>query len=239
MRALLAQARVEITLTLRRGESLLVSMILPAAILFFMSAVGAGSNRGIDSLLSSTISIAVIGTAMVGVGIATGYERYYGVLKRLGATPLGRTRLLAAKAASAVAVEVVQVILLVILAAALGWRTSPGGIDPAGIVTILFLGTLCFAGIGLSMAGSLRAETNLAVCNVVFLVFLLLSGVIVAVTSLPGPLQTLARALPAGRLSELAAWAIGVSSFPPGAFGILVGWTLASMAFASATFSWD
>ena len=64
----------------------------------------------------------MMSTAMVSLGIGTGFERSYKVLKRLGATPLGRGRWLAAKIASVTVVEVVQLVVLVLVAFALGWR---------------------------------------------------------------------------------------------------------------------
>ena len=90
---------------------------------------------------------------MVGLGIATGFERQYGVLKRLGATPLGRRAAVVAKDASVLAIEVAAV-----RRAgrrwpfALGWH--PGSGWPSSLGAVL-LGTIAFAGIGLLMAGTL------------------------------------------------------------------------------------
>jgi len=96
---LLAQTRVEVTLTARRGESLLLTLGIPVLLLVFFSLVDVlptGTAKGIDFLAPGILALAVMSTAMVGLGIATGFERSYGVLKRLGATPLGRPRLVIA-----------------------------------------------------------------------------------------------------------------------------------------------
>ena len=60
------------------------------------------------------------------------------------------------------------------------------------LVVALLLGTLAFAGLGLLLAGTLRAEATLAVANGLFLAFLLLGGIVLPVADLPGPLAALA-----------------------------------------------
>src|SRR5438034_3301517 len=125
MNALTAQTRVEVMLTLRRGESVLLTLVIPVMLLLFFSEVDilpTGVKDPVNFLAPGILALAVMSTAMVGLGIATGFERQYGVLKRLGSTPLGRPALLAAKTASILAVELVQVAVLVPLAVGLGWR---------------------------------------------------------------------------------------------------------------------
>ena len=111
-------------------------------------------------------------TGMVSLGIATAYERHYGVLKRLGGTPLGRPRLIGAKILAVLVVEAVQVALIALVAGlAFDWRPA-GGLAPA--FGVAMLGTVAFAGLGLAMAGSLRAEAVLALANGLYLLFLLI-----------------------------------------------------------------
>src|SRR5438270_1405536 len=126
MKALAAQSKAELVLTLRRGESVLLTLIIPILLLVFFSSVDilpkpVGVQDSVNFLAPGILAVAVMSTAMVGVGIATGFERQCGVLKRLGATPLGRPRLLGAKTNSIVAVEILQVVILVGVAIALGW----------------------------------------------------------------------------------------------------------------------
>src|SRR5438445_4348330 len=138
MRAVLAQTRVELLLTLRRGESVLLTLVIPVLLLVFFSEVDilpTGVHDPVDFLAPGILALAVMSTAMVGLGIATGFERQYGVLKRLGSTPLGRPALLAAKTAAILAVELVQIAVLVPIALALGWRT--GGNAALALVAVL------------------------------------------------------------------------------------------------------
>lgn len=240
-RAVAAQTRVELTLTLRRGENILVTVIIPIILLVFFAALGVpgvAREATVPFLMPGILALAIIASGMVNLGIATAYERYYGVLKRLGASPLPRGGLLAAKALAVLALEIVQVALLVGIAV-LGYGWRPGGSLLLALLGIV-LGTLTFAGIGLAMAGGLRAEATLAGANGLYLLFLALGGAILPLDRLPGALQSLARILPASALTDIlrAAFASG-SPFPGAALSVLAVWALATLALAARTFRWE
>ena len=144
VRPLAAQLRIELTLALRRGESVLITLVVPVVLLIFFGAVAASPP---DFLVPGLLALAVMSTSMVSLGIATAYERYYGALKRLLGSPLPRLSLLAAKTLAVLAIEAVQIVLLVTIArAAFGW--SPTG-SPAAALAALVLGSAAFAGLGL------------------------------------------------------------------------------------------
>jgi ABC-2 type transport system permease protein len=239
--ALRAQTRLEIILTLRRGESLLVTLVIPIGILVFFSKVDAidtSYRRSVDFLVPGVLALAVMSTAMVSLGIATGYERRYGVLKRLGSTPLSRGGLLVAKTLNVLALEAVQAALIVLTGLALGWDPSPRGLAPA--VAILLLGTIAFAGIGMLLAGTLRAEATLAVSNGLFLGLLFLGGMAYPLDRLPEVLEVVAKALPAAALSECLRGVLDSGrSFPTGELAVLVAWAIAAPALAARYFSWE
>ena len=242
MRALAAQTRVETVLTLRRGESVLLSLGIPVMLLGFFSTVDVlptGSTEPVDFLAPGVLALAVMSTAMVGLGIATAFERQYGVLKRLGSTPLGRPALVGAKAAAVLGVEAVQAAVLVGLALLLGWQPRGGGSALAQALAAAVLATLAFAGIGLTMAGRLRAEMVLAAANGLYLVLLLLGGMVVPVERLPEALATLARLLPAAALSDVLHAAFAGGAAPAGSWVVLAAWAAGAPAVASATFRWD
>jgi ABC-2 type transport system permease protein len=236
---LAAQTRVEMTLTLRRGESLLLVLGIPVLLLVFFSVVDVlptGDGEPIDFLAPGILALAVMSTAMVSLGIATGFERSYGVLKRLGATPLGRPRLVAAKTAAVVLIEVVQLVVLVPVSYALGW--APGGrwaLALAGVVA----GTVAFAGLGLAMAGWLRGEVNLAAANALYLVLLLLGGMIFPLEELPSGLAQVAQLLPSAALAEVLRAALTTGAAPARAWGTLLAWAVATPVVAARTFRWE
>lgn len=240
-RATLAMTAMELRLTARRGENLLVTIVIPAAVLLFFASVAVLPlpGRAVDFLLPGSLALAVIATSLVNLGIATGYERHYGVLKRLGGSPLSRPGLIAAKIAAVLAVEVAQAGLLFAIAIGfLGWRL-PAGAPLAVLAPALLLGTLAFAGLGLAMAGSLRAEATLALANGLFLAFLLLGGIVLPIDHLPAPLAAVAAVLPASALADLFRVALGSGGDAVRATAILTVWAVGSVVLAARTFRWE
>jgi ABC-2 type transport system permease protein len=237
-RALVAQTRIELLLTVRRAESLLVTLAIPLGILVFFSQVDAITDveRPIDFLVPGVLALAVMSTAMVSLGIATGYERRYGVLKRLGSTPLSRAGLLGAKTANVLVIELVQVVVIVATGVALGWDLTER-VVPA--VVLLLVGTVAFAGIGLLMAGTLRAEANLSLSNAFFLLLLFLGGMAYPLSRLPGALEAVAEALPAAALAESVRDVLSARAFPVGHVLVLVAWAVAAPIAAARLFSWE
>ena len=239
LRALRAQVAAETRMTLERGETLLVTLGIPIVLLVFFTLVPVlptGTHHRGDFLAPGVLALAVMSTAMVSLGIATAFERSYGVLKRLGATPLGRPVLLSAKIVSVMVVEIIQVALLVGVALALGWRPHPA----AGLAVIaVLLATIAFAGIGLAMAGALRAEVTLAVANGVYVILLLIGGVLFPLHELGG-LASFARLLPTAALSDALHLTLGAgSSAPAQAWIVLALWAVAAPTVAAFSFKWE
>ena len=237
--AVRAQTRIELTLTIRQGEALLVAIGIPIGILIFFSQVDTISDikHPVDFLVPGVLALAVMSTAMVSLGIATGFERRYGVLKRLGSTPLSRDGLLAAKTANVLVIEVVQAAVIVATGLALGWDLS-WRIVPA--IGLLLIGTVAFAGIGMLLAGTLRAEANLAITNGLYLVLLFLGGMAYPLYKLPGALQAVAKVLPAGALSEsVRAVVTPGAAFPIGALLVLIAWAVGAPLLAIRVFRWE
>lgn len=245
VRAVAALAAMELRLTARRGENVLVTLIIPVAVLLFFagtSIVPGIAGDPVGFLLPGSIALAIIAAGLVNLGIATSYERSYGVLKRLGGAPLPRWGLVAAKLTAILVLEVVQVIVLVGVAAiALHWQPGPGW-SPILLVVAVILGTLTFAGLGLLLAGTLRAEATLALANGLFLGFLMLGGIVLPVDHLPAFLQPVAAVLPATALADLLRIALGAappSSAPLVPSVLLASWGVAASALAILRFRWD
>lgn len=237
--AVAAQTKLELAMTLRRGESLLVTLAIPIGILVFFGKVNPLSSitgDPIDFLVPGVLSLAVMASAMVSLGIATGFERRYGVLKRLGSTPLSRGGLLAAKTLNVLVIEVLQVVAIVATGVALGWKLESTIIPAIGV---LLLGTIAFAGIGMLMAGTLRAEANLALANAAFLVLMFLGGMAYPLAKLPNTVESVARLLPAAALAECVRAVLGHHSFPVGNFVVLVVWAIGAPLAAARWFKWE
>ena len=235
------QVRTEVRQVARNGEQLLLTLGIPVMLLVFFSLVDVlptDTDEPIDFLAPGVLALAVMSTAMVSLGIGTGFERTYLVLKRLGATPLGRGRLIAAKIAAVVAVELVQFAVLVPVAYALGWEPSSPNwpLALAGVV----VGTVAFAGIGLSLAGRLRGEINLAAQNGLYLVLLLLGGMVIPFGELPGAMRGVAYVLPSGALADVLREALtGAGTRPGASWIVLAAWAVASPLVARRLFRFE
>ncbi|MFY4718075.1 ABC transporter permease [Streptomyces sp. LaBMicrA B280] len=239
-RMIAAQAALEARMLLRNGEQLLLTVVIPTLLLVLFSSVDivdTGKGKAVDFLAPGVLALAVMSTAFTGQAIATGFERRYGVLKRLAASPLPRWGLMAAKTASVLVTEVLQVILLTVIALALGW--SPHG-DPAAVLLLLILGTAAFSGLGLLMAGTLKAEATLAAANLVFLLLLVGGGVIVPLDKFGPAGQHILGLLPISALSDgLRDVLQHGAGMPWGDLGILAVWAVVGLAAAGKFFRWE
>lgn len=239
-RMVVSQARYEFRTVLRNGEQLLLTLIIPVVLLVLFSATSLldlGAGRRVDFLTPGILALAVMSTAFTGQAIGTGFERRYGVLKRLGATPLPRGGLIAAKTASVLAVEAVQAAVICAVALALGWH--PHG-DPGSVVVLLLLGTAAFSGFGLLMAGTLRAEATLAAANLVYILLLAVGGVVFPLEKFPGPVRDALELLP---ISALAGGLRDVlrdgAALPAQPLLVLAVWAVAGLALAARFFRWE
>jgi ABC-2 type transport system permease protein len=239
MRMVVAQLRFELGMLMRNYEQLLLVVVIPVGVLLFFGNVDIlPDSTGIDHVVAAVLALSVMSTAMVSTGIATGFERSYHVLKRLGVTPLGRTRLVWAKAGAVGAVELGQTSLLLAIASTMGW--SPTASSWWRVAVAMLLGTAAFAGIGLTLAGRLRAEVNLAAQNGLYLLLLAAGGVIVPVDELPSSMQGTARLLPSGALADVLHDSLGGDGrVTLGTWLVLVVWATIAPLAAARLFRFD
>lgn len=237
-RQVLAQARMEVRLLLRNGEQLLLALIIPGIVLVG-GVLGAQhlvnlDGEPIDVLSPGVFALAIMSTAFTSVAITTGFERRYGVLKRLGASPLPRGGLLVGKIGALLVVEVMQIAVIGVVAYLMGWRPT----FATGAVLAAIAGTFAFASLGLLMAGLLRAEATLAAANLVYLL-LLAAGAVVLPASVYGGWGDVAAWLPSGALGESmrAALIDGVTDWP--AIAVLSGWGGVGTWLTARTFRWE
>jgi ABC-2 type transport system permease protein len=238
-RQLRAQATMELRLMLRNGEQLLLTIIIPTVllILFTSAPIADLPKPRIDFLVPGVLALAVMSTAFTGQAIGTGFERKYGVLRRLGTTPLSRSTLLVAKTISVLCIEVLQVVLLCVVGLLLGW--SPQG-SPAAVIALLLLGTAAFSSLGLLLAGTLRAEATLAAANLIYLVLLVLGGVAFPLSDFSSGVQRVLELLPISALSGgLRIVLESGGSVPLHDWLTLIVWTVLGSAAAARWFRWD
>ncbi|HEY0639684.1 MAG TPA: ABC transporter permease, partial [Pseudonocardiaceae bacterium] len=228
---LAVHARTEFLVTARHPEQLLLTLLIPLALLAGLTVldlvtVPDGLAR-VDTVTPRVLALAIMSSAFTGQAIALGFDRRYGVLKRLAATALPRWVLVAGRLGGLLGVVVAQLAVLSLVAAALGWRPSVGGLLAA--LPVALLGTLAFGSLGVLLGGVLRAEIVLALANVIWFVLLLAGGIVLAPDQLPGPLAEVVRLLPSGALAEGLHATLAYGTAPGwGPVAVLVAWTVAA-----------
>ncbi len=246
LRSVGALAAHDLRLMARRGENVLVTIVIPIAVLLFFagtSVIPNAAGRPVDFLLPGTIALGIVASGLVNLGIATAYERSYGVLKRLGGAPLPRWGLIVAKGTSVLALELVQIAaILGVGVVILGW--APGsGWSPLLFGAAVLLGTATFVGLGLLLAGTLRAEATLALANGLFLGFLMLGGIVLPIDHLPDALRPIAALLPGTALADLLriSLASGTTATAAAAtsVAILAAWAIGAAVLTVRTFRWE
>jgi ABC-2 type transport system permease protein len=236
-----AQLRAELQILARNGEQLLLTLIIPVMLLVFFGmtdVLPTGFVDHMDFLTPGVIALAIMSSSMVSLGIATGFERSYKVLKRLGVTPLGRPRWLIAKVITILVVQFIQLGILIPVALLLDWQAD----DAQWLAAIgaVVTGSIAFAGLGLFIAGRLRAEVNLAAQNGLYLLLLLLGGMVIPFDKLPDPVAAVAKCLPSGALADVLREALVNGGDRPATSWLVLGiWALVTPVLTALTFRWE
>lgn len=244
LRQVIAQSAIEARLMLRNGEQLLLAVVIPVIVLVGGTEaaqhvdVGLGERRAIDALTPGVLALAVMSTAFTSLAIATGFERRYGVIKRLGASPLPRFGLLAGKIGALLLVEILQVVVLGGVALAMGWEPDRGAGTVLLGLTALLLGTAAFASLGLLVAGVLRAEATLAAANLIYLL-LMAGGAVVLPASAYGGAEKVLTWLPSGALGEAMRDALIHGRFAAQEHLALLGWAVLGTVLTARYFRWE
>jgi ABC-2 type transport system permease protein len=241
-RMLAAQTRMELTLLLRNGEQLMLTMFIPITMLIGLSLLPLSTPAGDTTAARATtfvpavLAVAITATAFTGQAIAVGFDRRYGALKRLGATAIPRWGIIAGKSFAVVAVVAMQAAILGLLAAAFGWRPSVAGLA-YGVLAIA-VGTVALSTFGLLLGGTLKAEVVLALANVIWFVLLGMAGIVVYHENVPAGVLAVARATPSGALAEALSRA-AENSFDATGIGVLVVWAVVGGFLAIRWFKFE
>jgi ABC-2 type transport system permease protein len=238
-----AQAGLELRTLARNGEQLTLTLIIPVLLLVAFGRadlVSIGRGSRIDFIVPGILALAVLSTAFTGQAIGTGFERRYGVLKRLGASPLSRPGLIAAKTVTVLVVELVQAAIILAVGALLGWRPVTSPAAALWVLLLLLAGTAAFSGLALLMAGTLRAEATLAAANLLYLILLGLGAVLFPFSKFPAAMRPVLRLLPSGALADGLRSVLAYGGGVPGRdLLVLCVWAAAAIALAARTFRWE
>ena len=238
-----AQTAMETRTLLRNGEQLMVTLVIPLGLLAMFSLeplVNFGAGSRIDFLAPGIIALAIMSTAFTSQAIATGFERRYGVLKRLGATPLSRGGLISAKTATVILVELLQAAVITAVATGLGWRPHASALAFLTVPLLVLTGTAAFSGLALLMAGTLRAEATLAAANLIYVLLLGVGGVVFPLTKFPAGARPFLTLLPTGALATgLRSVLQDAAGVPWRDLAVLAVWAVVCITLAARTFRWE
>ena len=239
---LAAQSRLELRLLLRHGEQLLLTMFIPITLLIGLcllpvdTGLGTGPAARADVFVPAILTVAVMSTAFTGQAIAVGFDRRYGALKRLGATPIPRWGIIVGKSIAVLVVVIAQSVILGAIGVAFGWRPAILGLALGAVV--IAIGTACFAALGLLLGGTLKAEVVLALANLAWFALVGIGSLVVLDSRVPDAVWWVARCVPSGALTEALERA-SHGTVDVFGIGVLLVWSAVAAALAVRWFRFE
>ena len=233
-------ALLETRLILRNGEQLLLTLVIPLGLIVAHAAVGARLGITREPFIASVIALGLWSSGFTSPAITTAFERHYGVLERLVATPLRRSDLLLGKAAMVALVALGQAVVLVVAGLVAGWAPRPGVGSTLVLAATVPLGLVAFAGLALVLAGTATAELTLGLANLVYLLGAA-AGILVPLAAFPAWSQPLLALLPTTAVAEaLREWSGAATAglFPGWQIVVTLVWAVAAVTLARKVFTW-
>ena len=238
------QGRYETMAMLRNGEQLMLNIIFPVMALFALRFTGlideyansVGVSR-MDAAVPGVLALCVISTALSGQGIATGFDRRYGVLRFLATTPLGRNGLIMGKCIAVLVVVAIQFTLVAVLGYGLGWR--PDAIAVSRSIITMLMGAGAFTALGLLIAGTVRAEATLAIVNIAWVILAGAGGVVFPLKSFPDWYAGIVAWSPSAALGDALRGNFIQHQWLANPHWVLIVWTVVIGFIASRKFKWS
>ena len=238
------QGRYETMAMLRNGEQLMLNIIFPVMALIALRFTGlideyansVGVSR-MDAAVPGVLALCVISTALSGQGIATGFDRRYGVLRFLATTPLGRNGLIMGKCIAVLVVVAIQFTLVAVLGYGLGWR--PDAIAVSRSIITMLMGAGAFTALGLLIAGTVRAEATLAIVNIAWVILAGAGGVVFPLKSFPDWYAGIVAWSPSAALGDALRGNFIQHQWLADPHWVLIVWTGVIGFVASRKFKWS
>ena len=241
---ILAQGKYETLAMLKNGEQLMLNIAFPVMALFGLRYTGfldsyaeTLNTTRINVAVPGVLALCVVSTALSGQGIATGFDRRYGVLRFLSTTPLGRNGLIIGKVLAVLTVIAIQFVMVTIVGFGLGWR--PDIFAMYRSLSTLLVGAAAFTALGLLIAGTVRAEATLAIVNIAWVVLASAGGILIPMDNFPELYRIIVLCLPSGALGEAIRGDYLQDVFLPLPHAVLLVWAIVIGFIASRKFKWS
>lgn len=239
-RRVLSQGKYEAATMLRNGEQLVLMVVMPLLGLIALVATPLLDGMGAPRVAIATpgiLALCALSTAFTGQGIATGFDRRYGVLRFMSTTPLGKGGLIAGKVIAVLVALALQVVLISAVAAFMGWRPPLAGVLLG--IPLLVLGAAAFTALGLLIAGTVRPEATLAITNLGWILFAAVGGIVLPAGKFSGALEGFVQWLPSGALGNLMRAALLERQLDVFGLVILLAWAVVAGVGALKWFKWN
>lgn len=239
-RMLVVHTRTETVLALRHSEQLLLTLVIPLALLVgltLLRGLVALPDPRVDAALGTVLALAMMSTGFTSQAIALGFDRRYGLMRRLAATAIPRWLVVTGRLGGMAAVVVIQIVVLGGVALLLGWRPEAGAVGWALLLVVL--GAAAFGACGLLLGGSVRADLVLVIANVVWFLLLFVGGIVVPAAQLPAPVGAVVGLLPSGALADGLRTVLLGGTPAVSQLVVLVVWAVVAGFAAARALRWD
>ncbi len=196
MRHVWTLTKVRMRLAVRNRAFIFFSLIFPMIFLFLFLGLFARGNPGaVRYMLASVVALTVMGSFW-GLSVQLVTFREQGILRRFRLTPVSAGAMLASSILSNYVLTLPTVVIEFVLARWLFHMSGWGNLW--GVYLLVTMGTITFASLGLIVASVTNTMQETQIINqVLWSVFLFLSGATLPLPLLPGWIQQFALFLPA------------------------------------------
>jgi ABC-2 type transport system permease protein len=183
-------------LAMRNRAFLFFSLIMPLAFLFIYAGIfGRGKVQAVPYLLAEVLALTVMGSFW-GLSVQLVTFREQGILRRFRVAPVSASAMLASSLLSNYFLTLPTILIEFYLSRSVFHMAGLGNV--LSILVLVTLGTVCFASLGLIVASVTNTMQETQIINqIIWFVFLFISGATIPFPMLPGAVQAVAIFLPA------------------------------------------
>ena len=228
-------------LAMRNRAFLFFSLIMPLAFLFIYAGIfGRGKSQSVPYLLAEVLALTVMGSFW-GLSVQLVTFREQGILRRFRVAPVTASAMLASSLLSNYFLTLPTIVVEFYLSRSVFHMAGLGNV--LSILILVTLGTVCFASLGLIVASVTNTMQETQIINqIIWFVFLFISGATIPFPMLPKAVQAVAVYLPATYLvSGLQRAMIDHTSITGLGMYVasLLGCSLIAFLISAQLFRWD